>query len=126
MTTGTRSTFQSALDKAAARGGMNLVRRDHGDGRYTVQGSHDRCYTVCVSADGEYRCDCTAGSFGRPCKHQAAVFMFRGAQMAAGVIPAQGRRESDADARVRRLAESRMQLQRHGSEWDRPAREAWL
>jgi len=125
MTSGTRETFNRALAKASELGGMLLVQRDRGDGRYDVTGSHARAYLVQVTADGEYRCDCTAGSFGRPCKHQAAVFMFRAAQLAVGIAPATVR-ESDADVRARLLDESRMNIARHGAEWDRPARESWL
>ena len=80
MTTGARATFQNALDKAAERGGMLLVRRELGHGRYEVRGSHGRLYTVTV-ADGEYACTCTAGQLGRlvervlegrprPCRHR--------------------------------------------------------
>jgi len=105
MTTGTRTTFQTALDKAARLGGMRLVRREMGSGRYDVSGSHGRTYTVTV-ADGEYGCTCTAGQLGRPCYHQGAVAMLRAAQSAAGIAPAAAR-ESDAAARARLLAASR-------------------
>jgi len=105
MTTGTRSTFQAALDKAARLGGMRLVRRELGAGRYEVQGSHGRLYVVTVAA-GEYACTCTAGQLGRPCYHQGAVAMLRAAQSAAGIAPAAAR-ESDATLRARLLDASR-------------------
>jgi len=105
VTTGTRTTFQAALDKAAERGGLLLVRRELGRGRYEVRGSHGRVYIVTV-ADGEYACTCTAGQLGRPCYHQGAVAMLRAAQSAAGIAPA-APRESDATLRARLLAESR-------------------
>jgi len=105
MTTGTKATFQNALDKAAARGGMLLVRRELGRGQYEVRGSHGRVYVVAV-ANGEYACTCTAGQHERPCYHQGAVAMLRAAQSAAGIAPA-APRESDATVRARLLAESR-------------------
>ena len=114
MTTGTKATFQNALDKAAERGGMLLVRRELGRGQYEVRGSHGRLYVVAV-ADGEYACTCTAGQLGRPCYHQGAVAMLRAAQSAAGIAPATVARESDADLRARLLAESRERT-RHISE----------
>ena len=124
MTTGTRTTFQNALDKAAERGGLLLVRRELGRGQYEVRGSHGRLYAVTVAA-GEYACTCTAGQLGRPCYHQASAYLLRAAQSAAGIAPAAAR-ESDAIVRARLLAESRMNIARHGAEWDRPARESWL
>ena len=105
MTTGTKATFQNALDKAAARGGLLLVRRELGRGQYEVRGSHGRVYVVAV-ADGEYACVCTAGQLGRPCYHQGAVAMLRAAQSAAGIAPAAAP-EADAIVRARLLAESR-------------------
>jgi len=79
MTTGTRANFQNALDKAAERGGMNLVRRDRGDGRYDVQGSCGRCYVVTVLAD-DYSCTCKASAeFQRACYHAASVYLLRAA-----------------------------------------------
>jgi len=103
MTTGTRTSFQAALDKAAARGGMRLVRRELGNGQYEVQGS--RLYVVTVDAAGEYACQCPAGHAGQPCYHQGCVWMLRAAQSAAGAIPATAApRESDATVRARLLA----------------------
>ena len=111
MTTGTRANFQSALDKAAERGGMLLIQRDRGDGRYDVQGSCGRSYVVTVLPDGEYSCTCKANAeFERCCYHMASVAMLRAAQSAAGIAPA-APRESDATVRARLLAESRERAQ---------------
>jgi uncharacterized Zn finger protein len=123
MTAGTRSTFQNAIDKAAALGTYKTVRQA-GCGRYLVPGSRGVVYTVLVSLDGEYSCSCQAGQHDHPCYHQAATWLRRLGEQAAG-RPAP-RRESDADVRVRLLAESRMVGRRIGAEWDRPSREAWL
>lgn len=124
MTTGTRSTFQRAIDKATERGTYKLVRQA-GIGRYLVPGSRGVVYTVTVDAAGEYACTCEAGTREIACYHAAAVWIVRIGEQAGG-HPAP-RLESDADARVRRLAESRMNIQRHGPEWAHtPSREAWL
>jgi hypothetical protein len=109
MTTGTRGTFQNAIDKAAALGTHKTVR-ELAPGRYAVSGTA-AVYTVTVDAAGEYECSCRAGQLGRPCYHQGGVWLARLRDQAAGVIPAAApatvARESDADARVRLLAESR-------------------
>ena len=123
MTTGTRSTFQRAIDKAGELGTHKTVRQVSA-GRYLVPGSRGVVYTVLVSLDGEYTCTCEAGRREIPCYHQGGVFLKRLGEQAGG-HPAP-RRESDADLRVRLLAESRMAGQRIGAEWDRPSREAWL
>ena len=104
MTTGTRSTFQRAIDKAAELGTHKTVRQVSA-GRYEVGGSHGRVYEVTACADG-FTCTCTAGRLERPCYHQAAVWLRQLAEQAAGIAPA-APRESDADMRVRLLAESR-------------------
>jgi hypothetical protein len=107
MTIGTKANFQNALDKAAARGGMLLIQRDRGDGRYDVQGSCDRCYVVTVTA-GDYACTCKASAeFQRCCYHMASVAMFRASQSAVGIAPAAPRSESDAAIRARLLVKSR-------------------
>jgi hypothetical protein len=122
VTAGTRTTFQNAIDKAAELGTHKSVR-ELAPGRYSVSGTA-AVYTVTVDSDGEYECSCRAGQLSRPCYHQGGVWLRRLGEQAAG-RPAP-RRESDADVRVRLLAESRMTGQRIGAEWDRPSREAWL
>jgi len=124
MTTGTRSQYQACIDRAQRQGGVSRVT-ELGGGAYRVLGSRGDVYAVRVDPEGNYACTCPAGRHDTPCWHAAACWQKRISQSAFGIAPTAAP-ESDADARVRRLAESRMNLQRHGSEWDRPAREAWL
>jgi hypothetical protein len=44
-------------------------------------------WTVRVSADGRWSCDCEAGRAGRPCVHQAAVYI-RKVQAGGGTVVA--------------------------------------
>ena len=104
MTTGTRTTFQRAIDKAAELGTHKTVRQVSA-GRYEVGGSHGRVYEVTACADG-FTCTCTAGRLERPCYHQAGVWLRQIAEQAAGIAPATAP-ESDATVRARLLAESR-------------------
>jgi hypothetical protein len=63
MTTGTRKTFQAAIDKAQALGTARTVR-EIGTGRYAVSGTA-AVYTVSVTG-GEYECSSRAGQLRRP------------------------------------------------------------
>jgi hypothetical protein len=129
MTTGTRSQYQACIDRAQRQGGVTRVT-ELGGGAYTVLGSRGDRYTVRIDLEGNFSCTCPAGRHDTPCWHEAAAWLLRVAQSAAGIAPAAApatvARESDADTRVRLLAESRMNLQRHGAEWARTARESWL
>lgn len=125
MTIGTKSQYQQCINRAQRQGGVTRVT-ELGGAAYAVLGSRGDRYTVRVDVEGNFSCTCPAGRHDTPCWHAAAAWLLRIAQQAAGITPAAAPRESDADARARILAESRMNLQRHGSEWDRPARESWL
>jgi hypothetical protein len=65
-----------AISRALSRRGTAAVRRLK-YGVYTVA-SHSRpeaWHTVTVDGTGRYRCDCAAGLAGRPCWHQALIYV---------------------------------------------------
>src|SRR5437016_302328 len=76
MTSGTRESYQAAVDRARAVGGGRKAQ-DLGGGRYLVVGRRGDEYRVCVDPRGDYACTCPAGQQGNPCWHQAAVWIKR-------------------------------------------------
>ena len=79
MTSGTRKTYQAAVDRARALGGAR--RAQHlGNGRYRVSGRRGDEYRVAVDSRGDYSCTCPAGQQGNPCWHQGAAWLKRLAQ----------------------------------------------
>jgi hypothetical protein len=76
MTSGTRKSYQAAVDRARALGGARKAR-DLGNGRYLVTGRRGDEYRVAVDLHGDYACTCPAGQQGNPCWHQAAAWLKR-------------------------------------------------
>src|SRR5262245_42025382 len=76
MTSGTRKSYQAAVDRARALGGARKARA-LGDGRYLVIGRRGDEYRVLVDARGDYSCTCPAGQQGNPCWHQGAAWLKR-------------------------------------------------
>src|SRR5687767_3929926 len=113
MTTGTRGTYQRAVDKATELRTYAKVQ-DQGHGVYLVPAAADGIfYAVQVDGRGEYSCSCRAGQLERVCYHAAGVWIHRlGLQAAGGAIAAPApaatpARRSDAETRAAILEESR-------------------
>jgi hypothetical protein len=78
MATDRAESERRAISRALARRGAAAVRRLK-YGVYTVA-SHSRpgaWHTVTVDGAGRYRCDCAAGLAGRPCWHQALIYVLK-------------------------------------------------
>src|SRR5687768_14591230 len=85
MTTGTRATYQRAVDKATETRTYAKVQ-PRGNGVYLVPASVDGIfYAVQVDSCGEYACSCKAGQLGNACYHQAGVWLYRLARQAIPV-----------------------------------------
>ena len=76
MTTGTRQSYERAVERARALGGASRVS-DLGGGQYTVVGRQGDVYRVFVDAEGESFCACTAGQLDNVCWHVMAVTLVR-------------------------------------------------
>ena len=102
-----RGGERNAIARALARGGAAAVERVR-YGRYRVASASrpGTTHTVCVDAQGRYRCDCEAGVNEKPCWHAAAVFIAKVERVSGGRVTGPGRRPAALPgwARPRALA----------------------
>jgi hypothetical protein len=110
VTTGTRATYQRAIDKATVCRTYARVQQQ-GPNLYHVPASAEGLFfTVRVDGRGNYTCTCPAGVAEKVCYH-AAVWIHRLARQAIPATVAPAARRSDAEIRAAILAESRTRTQ---------------
>jgi uncharacterized Zn finger protein len=126
MTTGTRGSYQRAIDKATALRTFARVQQQ-GPGYYLVPASAEGIfYTVRVDSRANFTCTCPAGQAEKVCYHAAAVWIARlrdssaGGPLLAPATTAPSARPSDAEIRAAILAESRTRTQTVGELEDLP------
>jgi len=82
MTTSERNALSKAL---TLNGAASVERVQFGVYRVPSATSDGETYIVTVR-DGQYRCDCPAHTYGRPCWHMAAVYLAKVQAKGAKVV----------------------------------------
>jgi hypothetical protein len=79
----------NAIRKAVAQGTASQVRRVR-FGLYRVPSATEEgvAYTVRVDEQGNYSCNCPAGTAGRPCYHKAGVYIAKVEHASKGRVTA--------------------------------------